>query len=84
MAVIESMGSVVERNLERLGTTDRAIITARKRLLHMVRQLREGVEPKVTLDGEMYRVRQMAIKRVAEGTFDGFLDTHGAEGLAKV
>jgi phenylpropionate dioxygenase-like ring-hydroxylating dioxygenase large terminal subunit len=84
MAVIESMGGVVERNLERLGTTDRAIIMARKRLLHMARQLREGVEPKAAFDGELYRVRQMAIKRVAEDTFEGFLDTHGAEGLAKV
>jgi hypothetical protein len=39
-AVQESMGEIADRSLERLGTTDRAIITARRLLLQAI----EGVE----------------------------------------
>jgi phthalate 4,5-dioxygenase oxygenase subunit len=44
-AVQESMGPIAERWLERLGTTDRAIITARRILLKAVRTVEDGGDP---------------------------------------
>ena len=44
-AVQESMGYIADRSLERLGTTDRAIITARRLLLQAVEAVEQGVEP---------------------------------------
>ncbi|HEX5369445.1 MAG TPA: Rieske 2Fe-2S domain-containing protein [Dehalococcoidia bacterium] len=44
-AVQESMGRVVDRSYERLGTTDRAIITARRLLLQAVKQTQAGGSP---------------------------------------
>src|SRR5437660_6037235 len=44
-AVQESMGPICDRTLERLGTTDRAIITARRQLLHAVKAVQEGKDP---------------------------------------
>ena len=44
-AVQESMGAVADRTLERLGTTDRAIINARRTLLKAVKTVQDGGEP---------------------------------------
>lgn len=44
-AVQESMGPICDRTLERLGTTDRAIITARRQLLRAVKTVQEGGDP---------------------------------------
>jgi phenylpropionate dioxygenase-like ring-hydroxylating dioxygenase large terminal subunit len=44
-AVQESMGGIAERTLERLGTTDRAIIAARRFLLQAVETVGRGEEP---------------------------------------
>jgi hypothetical protein len=44
-AVQESMGAIADRSLERLGTTDRAIIAARRFLLQAIENLETGVEP---------------------------------------
>ena len=43
-AVQESMGAIPDRSLERLGTTDLAIITSRQMLLQAVKTVAEGVE----------------------------------------
>jgi phenylpropionate dioxygenase-like ring-hydroxylating dioxygenase large terminal subunit len=59
-AVQESMGRVVDRTYERLGTTDRAIITARRLLLQAVEQFQAGGDPP-GLNG-YYKLR--AIERV--------------------
>lgn len=45
LAVQESMGRVVERWREHLGTTDRAIIAMRQILLSAIREVREGGDP---------------------------------------
>jgi hypothetical protein len=39
------MGKIADRTLERLGTTDRAIITARRMLLAAARRFQDGGEP---------------------------------------
>ena len=41
-AVQESMGAIADRTLERLGTTDRAIINARRTLLKAVKTVQDG------------------------------------------
>jgi hypothetical protein len=44
-AIQESMGAIADRTLERLGTTDRAIINARRTLLKAVKTVQDGGEP---------------------------------------
>ncbi len=44
-AVQESMGRIADRSLERLGTTDRAIIAARRFLLQAVEAVARGEDP---------------------------------------
>ncbi len=44
-AVQESMGAIADRSLERLGTTDRAIIAARRFLLQAVDAVAQGEDP---------------------------------------
>ena len=44
-AIQESMGSIADRTLERLGTTDRAIINSRRSLLHALRVVEDGGDP---------------------------------------
>jgi hypothetical protein len=44
-AIQESMGPIADRTLERLGTTDRAIINARRALLAAVKAVQDGGDP---------------------------------------
>jgi phenylpropionate dioxygenase-like ring-hydroxylating dioxygenase large terminal subunit len=44
-AIQESMGAIADRTLERLGTTDRAIINARRTLLKAIKTVQDGGEP---------------------------------------
>jgi hypothetical protein len=44
-AVQESMGAIADRTLERLGTTDRAIINARRTLLKSIKIVQDGGDP---------------------------------------
>jgi phthalate 4,5-dioxygenase len=60
-AVQESMGPVADRTYERLGTTDRAIIMARRTLLEAVKQVEAGGDPP-GLSNIYYRLR--AIEQV--------------------
>src|SRR5262249_17167789 len=55
-AIQESMGPVVDRSLERLGTTDLAIIQARRILLNAVKTVQEGGDPP-GLDPTFYNLR---------------------------
>jgi hypothetical protein len=57
LAVTESMGAVVDRTAEHLGTTDLAIIAARRRLLQAARELQQGIEPFAASHPEVYHVR---------------------------
>jgi phthalate 4,5-dioxygenase oxygenase subunit len=66
MAVVEGMGTVVDRGRERLGTSDTGIIAARRRLVREVKAFWEkGEEPRAPFQGSIYRVRPSAamIKR---------------------
>jgi len=44
-ALVEAMGPIVDRENEHLGTSDVAIIQARRKLLRLARELAEGKEP---------------------------------------
>jgi hypothetical protein len=44
-AVQESMGPIADRTLERLGTTDRAIIHARRSLMAAIKTVQDGGDP---------------------------------------
>jgi phthalate 4,5-dioxygenase len=45
MAVTESMGEIYDRNHEHLGTSDRAIIMMRRKLIKAAKDLVQGIEP---------------------------------------
>ena len=55
--VTESAGAIVDRAREHLGTSDKAVIAFRKRLLTAARQLENGIEPQTPYDPDCYRVR---------------------------
>jgi hypothetical protein len=55
-AVQESMGAMADRSLERLGTTDRAIIATRRHLLQAVKTVEEGGDPP-GIEPSYYRLR---------------------------
>jgi len=65
MAIQESMGPVVDRTRERLGTSDTAIIAMRRLLLHEIHALQEHREPIAAHHGDLYWVRSasMVLKR---------------------
>jgi len=56
------MGAISDRNREHLGTSDSAIIGARRRLLREVRDFQEGIEPDAPQHGEWYRMRSAAVE----------------------
>jgi phthalate 4,5-dioxygenase oxygenase subunit len=60
-ALQETMGIVADRSLEKLGTSDRAIIMARKLLLNAVKTVEDGGSPPGAR-GEYYGIR--AIDRI--------------------
>lgn len=44
-AVQESMGPIIDRTRENLGTTDKAVIATRRILLRVLKELEEGIDP---------------------------------------
>jgi hypothetical protein len=56
-ALQESMGPLVDRTRERLGTSDTGIIAMRRLLLEQVRALQRGEEPYAAQHGDIYWVR---------------------------
>ena len=58
--VTESAGAIVDRTREHLGTSDKAVIAFRRRLLDAARRLAQGIEPQAPYDPDCYRVRAHA------------------------
>ena len=82
-AMTESMGGIVDRTQEHLGTTDVAVIAARRRLIKMARDLADGIEPVEALQPEIYNVR--AVDMVCpEDDFFRFMDLYAEEAVGKV
>ena len=61
MAIQESMGPLADRTRERLGTSDTAIIAARRLLLQEIRALEAGEEPSAPRHGDAYWVRSASM-----------------------
>jgi hypothetical protein len=76
-AVTESMGSLVDRSDEHLGTSDTAIIFMRKLLLAMAQGLQRGVEPEILSDPSLFRVRPID-SITAETDLGRLWETHHA------
>jgi len=83
MAMTDGMGFIPERWREHLGTTDIAIIAARKILLRMAQQLQDGIEPYPPHHGDLYRLRPIDIASDIDD-FETLLERHGELGLARV
>jgi phthalate 4,5-dioxygenase len=58
-AMIEGMTRTVDRSLEHLGSSDIAVIAARRRLIKLARDLEKGIEPAAPNQPELYRVRPL-------------------------
>ena len=81
MAMTQSMGLISNREGEHLGTTDKAIITARRRLIQMAKDLQAGIEPYAATHGDLSKVR--SIDFIAEERdFSDFLKANGQLALA--
>jgi hypothetical protein len=70
LAVTESMGAVCDRSQEHVGTTDAAIIAARRRLLQAAKDLQQGTEPFPAQHPEAYALRPTAAILKREVAFD--------------
>lgn len=57
----ESMGPIMDRTREHLGTADLAIIVYRRRLLRLAQALQQGNEPWAASHGSSYRVRPLDV-----------------------
>ncbi len=60
-AIQESMGPIVDRTRERLGTSDTAIIAARRLLIQEIRALQQGQEPQAARESDAYWVRSCSL-----------------------
>jgi phthalate 4,5-dioxygenase len=69
-AIQESMGPVVDRTRERLGTSDTAIIAMRRILLEEIRALQEGHEPYAAHNGDIYWVRSASMLLKRDASFE--------------
>jgi phthalate 4,5-dioxygenase oxygenase subunit len=57
LAMVEGMGTRVDRRFEHLGTSDSAIIAMRRTLLNGARALANDTPPAAAAGGDLYRVR---------------------------
>ena len=81
--VNETQGGMSDRSKEHLGTTDMAIIAARRMLLRMARELQEGNEPTASAQGDLYHVRAIDVV-TEESTLAGVLERHADIAMAMV
>lgn len=70
-AMMESMGPIYDRTQERLGSSDVAVISTRRRLIKAAQDLQNGIEPFPARHPELYRVRS-AVKVLPRET--SFID----------
>ncbi|MBV9743177.1 MAG: aromatic ring-hydroxylating dioxygenase subunit alpha [Acidobacteriia bacterium] len=69
-AIQESMGPIVDRTRERLGTSDTAIIAMRRLLLQEIRALQKNQEPFAARHGDLYWVRSASMVLSREVPFE--------------
>jgi len=59
MAIVETMGPILDRTIEHVGAADLAIIAYRRLMIRLAKQLRDGQELYAPYHGEIYRVRTL-------------------------
>jgi len=74
-AIVESMGPIVDRENEHLGTSDVAVIAARRRLIQMARDLADGKEPELPHHPAAFGVRAIDVTTPIE-ELDGVVETY--------
>ena len=74
----ESMGPIMNRTREHLGTADLAIIMYRRRMLRLANELQQGIELYAATHGDSYRVRSLDTLDPAEH-LDELLKNHDEE-----
>jgi phenylpropionate dioxygenase-like ring-hydroxylating dioxygenase large terminal subunit len=77
-AMIVSMGSIYDRSMEHLGTTDQMVIATRRKLIKAAKQLRdEGIWPPASQTPEAYRARSCsAVIPSSMNWIEAFADWH--------
>ena len=81
--VQESMGPLYDRRREHLGTSDLAIIAARRCLLRAARELEQGIEPYPAQHAEAYHVRPLDANG-PEADLGALVEAHGTRMLALI
>ncbi len=69
-ACTESMGTIANRTKERLGTSDTAIIQARRRLMSAAKQLLQGDRPYSAYHSDAYFIRSTVLELPKDIPFD--------------
>ena len=82
-AMIEGMTRTVDRSLEHLGSSDIAVIAARRRLIKLARDLEKGIEPVAPTHPELYRVRPLDLVS-SEAEFGPLLEQHSEDARVPV
>ncbi len=78
MTIGDADPGIVDRSQEHLVASDRAVVTARRRLLRMAEDLANGVEPPMLSNPEAFRAR--AISKVCKiDSFDALLREYSDE-----
>jgi hypothetical protein len=72
---------IADRTREHLVSSDLSVVTARRKLITMARDLQRGIEPYPAIHGEGYGVRAIS-KFSPIADFDELMNTHSAEGRA--
>ena len=80
LAIVETMGPVLDRTVEHLGTADTAIIAYRRLMLRLARQLQQGIEPFAATHPETMRVRTLDVVD-DHADLAPLMDAHRAEFL---
>jgi hypothetical protein len=76
MLSIPGQLGIVDRSEERLVKSDLPIMTARRMLTKLAKDLMQGVEPKAAASADQYGVRGIAkLSPIAD--FDEFMQAHG-------
>jgi len=82
-AVQESMGPIVDRTKEHLGSADRGVLAARRMLIRAAQDLQNGMEPKAATDGSLYAVLPYLNIEV-EQDLERFLARHRTELVSRI
>lgn len=74
-AIVEAMGPIVDRENEHLGTSDIAVIAARRKLIRMAKDLADGKEPELPQHPAAFGVRAIDVTTPIEA-LDGVVESY--------